>query len=61
VKLVRDETRLPFHEQRIVLTGLEEGLLVRLAEREDSHQHEGGGIERDPSCGQKGRVQRAQH
>ena len=47
VKLGRDEARLPFHEPRIVLPGLEEDLLVGLVEREDVDQHDGAGLDGD--------------
>ena len=57
VKLGRDEARLLLHERRIVLPGLEEGRLVRLVERENVHQHDGGGIERELTLDGEGRVQ----
>src|SRR5439155_14833298 len=56
VKLGRDEAWLPFHEVRIGLPGLEEGLFVRLVEREDVQQHDGGGIDRDLSVDREGGI-----
>jgi hypothetical protein len=41
VKLGGDEARLAFHEGRVVLPGLEKGLLVRFIESEHVHQHDG--------------------
>ena len=60
VKLGRDEARLPLHEVRVVLPSLEEGLLVGLIEREDVHEHDGGGIEGELTFDWESRVQGAQ-
>ena len=44
VKLGGNETRLLFHELRIVLPDLQEGLLVSPVEREDVHQYYGARV-----------------
>jgi hypothetical protein len=57
VKLCGDEARLPLHEQRVFLPGLEEGLLVRFIEHEDVHQHDRGGIDCKLTFDREDRVQ----
>ncbi len=47
MKLGGDEARLAHREGRVVLPGLEEGLLVRFVEGEHVHEHDGTGLDRD--------------
>jgi hypothetical protein len=60
VKLGRNEARLPLHKQRVVPPDLEEGLFVRVVEREHVHQHDWGGFDRELTFDREGRVQGAQ-
>ena len=60
MKLGGDEARLAHHEGRVVLPGLEEGLLVRFVEGEHVHQNDGAGLDRDLALDREGGVERAQ-
>jgi hypothetical protein len=53
VKLSRDEPRLPLHEGRVVLPGLEETWLIGLVQRDQVHEDDGGGIDRELSVERK--------
>ncbi|MBB3160302.1 hypothetical protein FHS25_000734 [Rhizobium laguerreae] len=57
--LGRDKARLPFHEGRIGLPGIKEGLLIGLVEREEVDEDDRGGIDRDLAIDREGRVHRA--
>src|SRR5262249_11391159 len=60
MQLRRDESRLPLHERRIGLPGLQEALLVGFIEREHIHQDGWRGVDCDLAFDRECRVQRAQ-
>src|SRR5215831_17865276 len=60
MKLGGDEARLVLHESRIVLPGLEKGLLIRFIEDEQVHQYGGASLDRDLAFDRESRVERAQ-
>ena len=53
VKLSRDEPRLPLHEGRVVLPGLEETWLIGFVQRDQVHEYDGSGIHRELSVERK--------
>src|ERR1700756_4263797 len=59
VKLSRDEPRLPLHEGRVVLPGLEETCLIGFVQRDQVHENDGGGIDHELSVDRKRGVEGA--
>src|SRR5271166_3420255 len=60
MKLSRDEARLPLHELRVFPPSLKKGRLVRPIEREDIHEHDRRGVDRNLTLDRESRVQWAQ-
>jgi len=60
MKLCRNEALLAPHEVCIILPDLPEGLFACLVEREDVHEHDGGGIDIALTFYRKSRIHWAQ-